>query len=116
MELNTAILPPQQPLPIVGEKLHQVFHCVLENLIKVMDGYCLEEPLFSSKVHSRLSATDSSIISFINYICMFMSAAETVGGYADEDLKGPLTAAVGTPGDHDEPGESHSVQCGKRYP
>ncbi|XP_042344465.1 acetyl-CoA carboxylase isoform X2 [Plectropomus leopardus] len=50
VELNTAILPPQQPLPTVGEKLHQVFHCVLENLFKVMDGYCLEEPFFSSKL------------------------------------------------------------------
>ncbi len=50
MELYTAKLPPQQPLPIVGEKLHQVFHSVLENLVKVMDGYCLEEPYFSSKV------------------------------------------------------------------
>ncbi|XP_041792792.1 acetyl-CoA carboxylase isoform X1 [Chelmon rostratus] len=50
VELNTAILPPQQPLPIVGEKLHQVFHSVLENLGKVMDGYCLEEPYFSSKL------------------------------------------------------------------
>ncbi|XP_073322538.1 acetyl-CoA carboxylase isoform X1 [Pagrus major] len=50
VELNTATLPPQQPLPIVGEKLHQVFHSVLENLGKVMDGYCLEEPYFSSKL------------------------------------------------------------------
>ncbi|KAM9743976.1 acetyl-CoA carboxylase isoform 2-T2 [Menidia menidia] len=50
VELNTAPLPPQQPLPMVGEKLHQVFHCVLENLVKVMDGYCLEEPYFSSKL------------------------------------------------------------------
>ncbi|XP_070759737.1 acetyl-CoA carboxylase 2 isoform X2 [Enoplosus armatus] len=50
VELNTAILPPQQPLPIVGEKLHQVFHSVLEYLGKVMDGYCLEEPYFSSKL------------------------------------------------------------------
>uniref|UniRef100_A0A8C2XAT9 acetyl-CoA carboxylase n=1 Tax=Cyclopterus lumpus TaxID=8103 RepID=A0A8C2XAT9_CYCLU len=50
VELNTAILPPQQPLPIVGEKLHQVFHCVLDNLVKVMAGYCLEEPFFSSKL------------------------------------------------------------------
>ncbi|XP_028270703.1 acetyl-CoA carboxylase 2 isoform X5 [Parambassis ranga] len=50
VELNTATLPPQQPLPMVGEKLHQVFHSVLENLIKVMDGYCLEEPYFSSKL------------------------------------------------------------------
>ncbi|XP_017269284.1 acetyl-CoA carboxylase isoform X2 [Kryptolebias marmoratus] len=50
VELNTATLPPQQPLPMVGEKLHQVFHSVLENLTRVMDGYCLEEPYFSSKL------------------------------------------------------------------
>nr|XP_043881435.1 acetyl-CoA carboxylase isoform X2 [Solea senegalensis] len=50
VELNTATLPPQQPLPMVGERLHQVFHSVLENLIKVMDGYCLEEPFFSVKL------------------------------------------------------------------
>ncbi|XP_075875663.1 acetyl-CoA carboxylase isoform X2 [Nelusetta ayraudi] len=50
VELNTATLPPQQPLPIVGEKLHQVFHSVLENLLNVMDGYCLEEPYFSRKL------------------------------------------------------------------
>ncbi|XP_047447248.1 acetyl-CoA carboxylase isoform X2 [Mugil cephalus] len=50
VELNTATLPPQQPLPMVGEKLHQVFHSVLENLVKVMDGYCLEEPYYSSKL------------------------------------------------------------------
>ncbi|XP_036953486.1 acetyl-CoA carboxylase isoform X2 [Acanthopagrus latus] len=50
VELNTAALPPQQPLPTVGEKLHQVFHSVLENLGKVMDGFCLEEPFFSSKL------------------------------------------------------------------
>ncbi|XP_028313974.1 acetyl-CoA carboxylase isoform X2 [Gouania willdenowi] len=50
VELNTATLPPQQPLPMVGEKLHQVFHSVLENLFKVMDGFCLEEPYFSSKL------------------------------------------------------------------
>ncbi|XP_008280277.1 acetyl-CoA carboxylase 2 isoform X3 [Stegastes partitus] len=50
VELNTATLPPQQPLPMVGEKLHQVFHSVLDNLVKVMDGYCLEEPYFSSKL------------------------------------------------------------------
>nr|XP_046243287.1 acetyl-CoA carboxylase isoform X2 [Scatophagus argus] len=54
VELNTAVLPPQQPLPIVGEKLHQVFHNVLENLGKVMDGYCLEEPYFSSKLKQWL--------------------------------------------------------------
>ena len=60
VELNTAMLPPQQPLPMVGEKLHQVFHSVLENLIKVMEGYCLEEPYFSTKVHSSPSAMSES--------------------------------------------------------
>lgn len=57
VELNTAVLPPQQPLPMAGEKLHQVFHSVLENLVNVMDGYCLEEPYFSTKVYISPSAT-----------------------------------------------------------
>lgn len=71
MELNTATLPSQQPLPIIGEKLHQVFHNVLENLVKVMDGYCLEEPYFSTKVHNRLSAlTYSKIIPSVSlHLC-----------------------------------------------
>lgn len=43
-------LSPQPPLPILGEKLHQVFHNVLENLQNVMNGYCLPEPYFSAKV------------------------------------------------------------------
>ncbi|CAL8348024.1 unnamed protein product [Lota lota] len=55
VEPNTAPLPPQQPLPIVGEKLHQVFHSVLDNLGKVMDGYCLAEPYFSNKVKQWVS-------------------------------------------------------------
>ncbi|XP_066546122.1 acetyl-CoA carboxylase isoform X2 [Amia ocellicauda] len=50
VHLNTECLPAQEPLPIIGEKLHQVFHNVLENLVKVMDGYCLPEPYFSAKV------------------------------------------------------------------
>ncbi|KAA0716748.1 Acetyl-CoA carboxylase 2 [Triplophysa tibetana] len=47
---NTEALPSQEPLPIIGEKLHQVFHSVLENLVKIMDGYCLPEPYFSDKL------------------------------------------------------------------
>ncbi|XP_045390561.1 acetyl-CoA carboxylase 2 isoform X1 [Lemur catta] len=46
----TGELPPQQTLPILGEKLHQVFHNVLENLTNVMSGYCLPEPIFSIKL------------------------------------------------------------------
>ncbi|KAG8521239.1 Acetyl-CoA carboxylase 2 [Galemys pyrenaicus] len=46
----TGELPPQQTLPILGEKLHQVFHSVLENLTNVMNGYCLPEPIFSIKL------------------------------------------------------------------
>ncbi|KAB1255557.1 Acetyl-CoA carboxylase 2 [Camelus dromedarius] len=43
-------LPAQQTLPILGEKLNQVFHNVLENLTNVMNGYCLPEPIFSIKL------------------------------------------------------------------
>ncbi|XP_036076250.1 acetyl-CoA carboxylase 2 isoform X1 [Rousettus aegyptiacus] len=46
----TGEFPSQQTLPIVGEKLHQVFHSVLENLTNVMSGYCLPEPIFSIKL------------------------------------------------------------------
>ncbi|XP_014444448.1 acetyl-CoA carboxylase 2 isoform X1 [Tupaia chinensis] len=46
----TGELPSQQTLPILGEKLHQVFHNVLENLTNVMSGYCLPEPFFSMKL------------------------------------------------------------------
>uniref|UniRef100_A0A8C0X5I2 acetyl-CoA carboxylase n=1 Tax=Castor canadensis TaxID=51338 RepID=A0A8C0X5I2_CASCN len=46
----TGELPAQQTLPILGEKLHQVFHNVLEDLTNVMSGYCLPEPFFSIKL------------------------------------------------------------------
>ncbi|XP_039717703.1 acetyl-CoA carboxylase 2 isoform X1 [Pteropus medius] len=46
----TGELPSQQTLPIIGEKLHQVFHSVLENLTNIMSGYCLPEPIFSIKL------------------------------------------------------------------
>ncbi|XP_061322456.1 acetyl-CoA carboxylase 2 isoform X2 [Pezoporus flaviventris] len=46
----TGGLPPQQTLPITGEKQHHVLRNVLENLTNVMNGYCLPEPYFSAKV------------------------------------------------------------------
>uniref|UniRef100_A0A8C0ALK5 Acetyl-CoA carboxylase 1 n=1 Tax=Bos mutus grunniens TaxID=30521 RepID=A0A8C0ALK5_BOSMU len=46
----TGELPSQPTLPILGEKLHQVFHSVLENLTNIMNGYCLPEPIFSIKL------------------------------------------------------------------
>ncbi|XP_045441590.1 acetyl-CoA carboxylase 2 isoform X4 [Pipistrellus kuhlii] len=46
----TGELPAQQTLPLMGEKLNQVFHSVLENLTNVMSGYCLPEPIFSVKL------------------------------------------------------------------
>uniref|UniRef100_A0A4W3JWJ1 acetyl-CoA carboxylase n=1 Tax=Callorhinchus milii TaxID=7868 RepID=A0A4W3JWJ1_CALMI len=49
-QLYKGFFKPQQTLPIAGEKLHQVFHSVLENLVNVMNGYCLPEPYFSIKV------------------------------------------------------------------
>lgn len=34
----------------------------------------------------------------------FSLVAETLGSYTDEDFEGPLSAAVGIAGDHDELG------------
>ncbi|XP_042685096.1 acetyl-CoA carboxylase 2 isoform X1 [Centrocercus urophasianus] len=46
----TGGLPAQQTLSITGEKQHQVLRNVLDNLTNVMNGYCLPEPYFSTKV------------------------------------------------------------------
>ncbi|KAF2986586.1 hypothetical protein EK904_009211 [Melospiza melodia maxima] len=46
----TGGLPAQQTLPITGEKQHQVLRNVLDNLTNVMNGYCLPEPYFKTKV------------------------------------------------------------------
>uniref|UniRef100_A0A8D2LV15 acetyl-CoA carboxylase n=1 Tax=Varanus komodoensis TaxID=61221 RepID=A0A8D2LV15_VARKO len=49
-ELHTGALPKIQSTALRGEKLHRVFHYVLDNLVNVMNGYCLPEPFFNSKV------------------------------------------------------------------
>ncbi|KAJ6657872.1 hypothetical protein lerEdw1_001792 [Lerista edwardsae] len=49
-ELHTGTLPRIQSTALRGEKLHRVFHYVLDNLVNVMNGYCLPEPFFNSKV------------------------------------------------------------------
>ncbi|KAG8451331.1 hypothetical protein GDO86_003516 [Hymenochirus boettgeri] len=49
-ELHTGPLPQIHSSAFRGEKLHRVFHCVLDNLVNVMNGYCLPEPYFSSKL------------------------------------------------------------------
>ncbi|KFP87024.1 Acetyl-CoA carboxylase 2, partial [Acanthisitta chloris] len=49
-QLFTGALPAQQTLPITGEKQHQILRNVLDNLNNVMNGYCLPEPYFSTKV------------------------------------------------------------------
>ncbi|OWK61182.1 Acetyl-CoA carboxylase 2 [Lonchura striata] len=46
----TGGLPVQQTLPITGEKQHQVLRNVLDNLTNIMNGYCLPEPYFKTKV------------------------------------------------------------------
>lgn len=52
-QLYTGGLPAQQTLPIIGEKQHQVLRNVLDNLTNVMNGYCLPEPYFKTKVGAR---------------------------------------------------------------
>ncbi|XP_069082672.1 acetyl-CoA carboxylase 1 isoform X2 [Pleurodeles waltl] len=49
-KLHTGILPQIQSTALRGEKLHRVFHYVLDNLVNVMNGYCLPEPYFSNKL------------------------------------------------------------------
>ncbi|XP_044144048.1 acetyl-CoA carboxylase 1 isoform X3 [Bufo gargarizans] len=49
-ELHTGSLPVIYSTALQGEKLHRVFHNVLDNLVNVMNGYCLPEPYFSCKV------------------------------------------------------------------
>ncbi|KAI1231728.1 hypothetical protein IHE44_0007360 [Lamprotornis superbus] len=49
-ELHTGTLPQIQSTALRGEKLHRIFHYVLDNLVNVMNGYCLPEPFFNSKV------------------------------------------------------------------
>ncbi|CAM5104590.1 unnamed protein product [Natator depressus] len=49
-DLHTGTLPQIHSTALRGEKLHRVFHCVLDNLVNVMNGYCLPEPYFSGKV------------------------------------------------------------------
>lgn len=78
VQLYTGTLPPQQTLATIGEKLHQVFHNVLENLVKVMDGFCLPDPYFSNKVGvqpSRLYVLNRAAIEN-NMIANLLRAAE----------------------------------------
>ncbi|XP_039612650.1 acetyl-CoA carboxylase 1 isoform X1 [Polypterus senegalus] len=49
-ELFTGYLPQIQSMALRGEKLHRIFHSVLDHLVNVMNGFCLPEPFFSSKV------------------------------------------------------------------
>ncbi|KAM6466313.1 acetyl-CoA carboxylase 1 isoform 2-T2 [Liasis olivaceus] len=49
-ELHMGTLPQIQSTALRGEKLHRIFHYVFDNLLNVMNGYCLPEPFFTSKV------------------------------------------------------------------
>ncbi|XP_043910511.1 acetyl-CoA carboxylase 1 isoform X2 [Protopterus annectens] len=51
-ELFTGLLPEIQSMALHGEKLHHVFHYVLDSLVNVMNGFCLPEPYFNSKVRN----------------------------------------------------------------
>uniref|UniRef100_A0A4W3HCG2 acetyl-CoA carboxylase n=1 Tax=Callorhinchus milii TaxID=7868 RepID=A0A4W3HCG2_CALMI len=46
----TGPLDPIQSLALRGEKLHRVYHYVLDNLGNIMNGYCLPEYYFAIKV------------------------------------------------------------------
>uniref|UniRef100_A0A673HVL7 acetyl-CoA carboxylase n=1 Tax=Sinocyclocheilus rhinocerous TaxID=307959 RepID=A0A673HVL7_9TELE len=48
--LFTGTLPSVQSVALRGEKLHRVFHSTLDHLVHIMNGYCLPEPFFSTKL------------------------------------------------------------------
>ncbi|XP_026566055.1 acetyl-CoA carboxylase 1 isoform X2 [Pseudonaja textilis] len=49
-ELHTGTLPQIQSTALRGEKLHRIFHYVFDNLLNVMNGFCLPDPFFTNKV------------------------------------------------------------------
>uniref|UniRef100_A0A670JX92 acetyl-CoA carboxylase n=1 Tax=Podarcis muralis TaxID=64176 RepID=A0A670JX92_PODMU len=49
-QFHSGALPQIQSTALRGEKLHRVFHYVLDNLVNVMNGYCLPEPFFGCKL------------------------------------------------------------------
>lgn len=52
-DLYTGALPTIQAVALRGEKLHRVFHSTLDHLVHIMNGYCLPEPFFSTKVKKK---------------------------------------------------------------
>ncbi|KAG5843414.1 hypothetical protein ANANG_G00150700 [Anguilla anguilla] len=49
-ELHTGALPRIQSVALRGEKLHRVFHSTLDHLLHIMNGFCLPEPFFSTRL------------------------------------------------------------------
>uniref|UniRef100_A0A8C6Y7J4 acetyl-CoA carboxylase n=1 Tax=Naja naja TaxID=35670 RepID=A0A8C6Y7J4_NAJNA len=49
-ELHTGTLPQIQSTALRREKLHRIFHYVFDNLLNVMNGFCLPDPFFTNKV------------------------------------------------------------------
>ncbi|XP_076867107.1 LOW QUALITY PROTEIN: acetyl-CoA carboxylase 1 [Brachyhypopomus gauderio] len=49
-ELHLGALPRIQAVALRGEKLHRVFHSTLDHLVHIMNGFCLPEPFFSTKL------------------------------------------------------------------
>lgn len=111
-QLYTGGLPAQQTLPIIGEKQHQVLRNVLDNLTNVMNGYCLPEPYFKTKVGARRQLSHPVATRLprgqVRQHQWEWAAppsaptGEGMGGTADEDPAGPCAAPAGAAGDHDE--------------
>lgn len=67
-ELYTGDLPTIQAVALRGEKLHRVFHSTLDHLLHIMNGYCLPEPFFSTKVKKKKLKQSPRYHSKIPYI------------------------------------------------
>lgn len=112
----TGGLPAQQTLPITGEKQHQVLRNVLDNLTNVMNGYCLPEPYFKTKVGARHQIFHPVATRASPAAPASAPAGGGMGGTADEDPAGPCPAPAGAAGDHDEHFGKNPAGCGEIHP
>lgn len=106
-------LPAQQTLPITGERQHQVLRNVLDNLTNVMNGYCLPEPYFKTKVGPPHQVFHLFAMRASPAAPAHPPADQGVGVTADEDLEGPCPAPAGAAGDHDEHFGKNPTVCGE---
>lgn len=84
-----------------------------------MNGYCLPEPFFGSKVNQKKAmhapSSDAVPKTYHIYIVFVCSPVERMGGEVNENHAGSLFATVGASRHHDECIRAHSSCCGESH-